>query len=173
MNPMGEVRRSVLGFVQRYPAAHAREVERQLGLSSRLASYHLESLVEEGRLRRIEEKGYLRYVTAETARALSDRDVAFLCVARRPPALKILLLLLSAAELPQGAITEALGLAKASTSYHLGALRDAGIALARTEGRNRYYRLADPEHARRMLAHYVPLPGQLDEFSRMWDDLFR
>jgi hypothetical protein len=41
----------------------------------------------------------------------------------------------------------------------------------RVEGRERWYSLHDPAFVRRSLASFHPLPGDLDAFSALWDDL--
>lgn len=165
------VRDRVLGFVSRYPGVHLRVVERELGLSDRLAAHHLDSLADEGLVRRLDDGGFARYVAAERADRLTRRERAFLALMRRPPALQIMVLLLAVDELPHREIAARLGLAKASTSYHLRALEGARIVDARDEGRQRHYSLADPTSTRDAIAEFGAIPGDLDEFSLMWDDL--
>lgn len=166
------VRERVLGFVLRYPGAHPRAIERTLGLSDRLAAHHLGALEAEGRLRRLDDVGFARYVESGRAARLTAEERRFLSLVRRPPALRIMVLLAARGELPQGDITRELRLAKASTSYHLAALLEARVASVREDGRNRYYSLRQPERARALIEEFGTLPGDLDEFSRMWDDLF-
>lgn len=164
-------RSRVLELVRRYPGVHEREIERQLGLSSRLAAYHLESLVADGEVARVEARGYVRYLPAESR--LSAADVELLCMLRRTPVLQVLLFLLREGEATAGAISAALGLAKPSASYHLGALLDAEVLAVRPAGRERWYRVADPAFVRRALARFEPVPGELDAFASVWDDLTR
>lgn len=166
------VRETVLRLVRAYPALHVREVERQLGLSSKLADHHLASLEAEGRVRRVEEAGFTRFLDAETAARMAEDELALLLLARRGPALRIMLLLLAEGEARPGALAEALGLAKASTSYHLKALAEAGVVEARQEGRERRYRLRDPERVRETLGRHPPLPAEIDDFARVWADLY-
>lgn len=160
----------MLAFVARYPGVHAREVERQMGLADRLAAYHLDALAKEGALARVDEGGYARFFPREAAR-LSPRALSFVCLMRRPPALQIALLLLSEGELTPGAMSERLGLARPSVSYHLKALLQEEVLAVREEGRERRYALRDPAFVSRSLASFHPLPGDLDAFSSLWDDL--
>ena len=90
---------------------------------------------------------------------------------RRPPALQIVLILLSEGELNPSALADALALARPSISYHLKPLLEEEIVKAREEGRSRHYRLCDKAYVSRMLASFHPLPGDLDAFSSLWDDL--
>ena len=171
MTSVPSVRERVLGFVLRYPGAHPRAIERELGLSDRLAAHHLESLEAEGVLARLEDRGFARYVAAERERKLTAADRRFLALVRRAPALQAIVLLAKRGELPQREITRELGLAKASTSYHLRALRDAGIVEVRELGRERLYSIRDPPRTLALLADFPPIPGDLDAFSQMWKDL--
>lgn len=166
------VRERVLGFVLRYPGAHPRAIERELGLSDRLAAHHLDALAEEGAIDRFEDGGFARYVARERAARLTEVERRHLVLVRRPPCLRIMLLLATQRELSQGDVSARLGLAKASTSYHLQALVEAGIVAARAEGRHRYYALRDARRTTALLEEFGALPGDLDEFSRMWNDLF-
>lgn len=161
------LRGEVLAFVARYPGVHAREVERRMGLAERLASYHLDALTAEGLLERVDQGGYARFFPREATQRLDARDLAFIGLMRRTPALHIVLLLLSEGESGPSALAEDLALARPSVSYQLKALQEAGVV----ERVERKYRLRDRDYVTRMLALFHPLPGDLDEFSALWDDL--
>ncbi len=158
--------------VQRYPGIHVREIERQLGLPSRLAAYHLEQLEHEGQVQCVHELGYARYFPAVGKPRWSRLEMEFLCLMRRAVALRITLLLLSDAELAQGDLARRLNLAKASTSYHLTLMQEAGLVKARRQGRQTFYSLVDEAHVRGMLANFTPIAEDLDSFTGMWNDLF-
>src|SRR5690348_1509882 len=158
---MTATRGTVLAFVRDYPGVHVREVERQLGLSNRLASYHLDALEKDGLVQRIAEKGYARFVPAATRPRWSGRDVAFVCLMRRGVAFRTVVLLLSQGEMTQGALARTLHLAKASTTYHLQLLEEAGVLDVEQRGRERWYRLADPAYVHGILADFHPLPEDL------------
>lgn len=170
---MTATRALVLAFVRDYPGVHAREVERQLSLSSRLASYHLDALEREGLLQRVAEKGYARFVPAATRPRWSARDVAFVCLMRRGVAFRCVVLLLARGEMTQGDLARTLHLAKSSTTYHLQLLIQAGIVAVEARGQEHWHRLADPAYVRGILADFHPLPEDLDPFERLWTDLFR
>jgi DNA-binding transcriptional ArsR family regulator len=162
----------VLQFVRDFPGVHAREVERRLGLSSKLADYHLAALEHEGLLDRVQEKGFARFVPRVTRPRWSAKDIAFLCLMRRAVAFRITLLLLSQGEMTPGALSKALVLAKPSTTYHLHMLEADGVVGVEPRGRERWYSLEDPERVRGLLAHFTPLPEDLDPFAKVWADLF-
>jgi predicted transcriptional regulator len=169
---MPEARDQVLAFVRAYPGVHVREVERRLGLSSRLAGYHLAALESEGIVERVQEKGYSRFLPRVTRPRWKAGDVAFLCLMRRTVAFRITLLLLSRGEMTQGDLARTLGLAKASTTYHLHLLEADRVVGFEARGRERWYSLRDPERVRGLLADFTPLPEDLDPFARVWQDLF-
>jgi len=169
---MPHTRRHVLEFVATYPGIHVREVERRLGLPSRLAAYHLEQLEHDGDVQCVHEAGYARYFVAIGKPRWSKRDLEFLCLMRRAVALRITLLLLSDDELAQGDLAKRLNLAKASTSYHLTLMLEAGLLRSRKDGRHTFYRLQDPAYVRGMLANFTPIAEDLDSFTGMWNDLF-
>lgn len=163
------VRQRILDFVRKYPATHEREMERRLGLPDRLAAYHLTRLVEEGLVSRVREKGYNRYWLAKDR--ASARTLRLTRLLRRDQANKIMLLLLENDELSHGEVSNRLSLSKATTSYHLSRLKDAGLVKSRDDGRSRFYFAADKLEARRVLSRLPPLPGPVNEFSELWDDL--
>lgn len=165
-------RRRVLDFVRAYPGVHGREVERRLHLTSRLANYHLDALAEEGTLQRLDAAGYTRFFPVIGHPRWSARDIRFLGLMRRPVALRIVVALLDAGETDHGSIAKVLHLPKASASYHLAMLEDAGILTARADGRHRLYSLGDEAYVRGALANFTPLPEDLESFEKVWQDLF-
>ncbi len=165
-------RARVQEFVSRYPGIHVREIERRLGLPTRLAAYHLEQLEHEGKVQCIQEPGYSRYFPSVGKPRWSRREMEFLCLMRNAVALRIAVLLLTESELAQGNLAGRLNLAKASTSYHLTLMLDAKLVKARKAGRQTFYSLADASYVRGMLANFTPIAEDLDSFTGMWNDLF-
>ena len=53
---------------------------------------------------------------------------------------------------------------QSNVSHHLAVLRDAGLVACRRDGRNQFYRLADPEVAR-LLEQVEGLAGKLDQVA--------
>lgn len=167
----GGVRGQVLAFVRTYPGVHVRSLERRLGLSSRLAAYHLAQLEGEGRVQCVHETGFARYFAAVGKPRWSADDVRFACLMRRAAALRIVILLAGEGGLTRDELGARLGLAKASVSYHLAMLADDGLVAADREGRRLVYRLADKESTLGRLANFTPLPDDLEPFDAMWHDL--
>lgn len=165
------VRQQVLGFVRQYPGVHVRALERQLGLSSRLAAYHLGQLESEGAVQCVHEAGFARYFAAVGKARLSADDVRFVCLMRRAAALRIVVLLAGGGPSTRDELGRRLGLARASVSYHLAMLADAGLVASRLDGRRRAYALLDEAATLGRLANFTPLPEDLEPFDRMWHDL--
>jgi predicted transcriptional regulator len=168
---MSDVRARVLEFVKAYPGVHERAVERGLELPNRLASYHLGLLESEGRVQRVQETGFARYFAAVGKPRWSQDDVKFLCLMRRPAALRITILLATAGELARQDLAERLTLARASVSYHLDRLAESRVLASRRDGRRILYRLADQAATLGRLANFTPLPDDLEPFDAMWHDL--
>lgn len=63
-----------------------------------------------------------------------------------------------------GELVRELGDEQSNVSHHLGTLRDAGLVLARREGRNQLYRLADGEVAQ-VLAQVKALANRLEHVA--------
>lgn len=168
---MPEVQRQVLAFVRNYPGAHVRAIERELRLSSRLASYHLELLEAAGQVQRIQETGYARFFPSVGAPRWSQEDLRFLCLMRRPAALRITVLLAREGGVTRRVLAERLGLARASISYHVGLLTDAGLVVTHRQGREQVYGLRDPAATLGRLANFTPLPDDLEPFDAMLADL--
>ena len=169
---MADVQSKVLAFIRRFPGVHPREMERRLGLSEHLATYHLDQLSRDGRVQRLDEAGYCRYFPALSRRTWSQRELSFIALMRRPVALRIVVLLLEGAR-SQGEIAKALAIAKSSASYHLSMLVAEGFATGKKDGRRRIYDLGDRAWIRGALAGFTPLPEAPEPFDRLWDDLIR
>lgn len=166
-----DVRERVLALVQAHPGLHERELERRLGLASRLTGYHLSVLEASGSLRRVQDSGYSRFFPVDPS--LSDQDLHDLCLLRRAPALRITVLLLSLGRAGNKALAQQLGLAKASVSYHLRLLVEAGVLSVTASGRHRHYELVEPTRIRTLLSRFSPLPEDLAPFEAVLDDLLR
>jgi len=68
---------------------------------------------------------------------------AELCKTFADPKRLIIITELRSGERTVGELVQILGISQAVVSRHLAVLRDRGVAIARREGRNVYYRLSD------------------------------
>lgn len=164
-----QARERILAFVSRYPGVHEREIERRLGLSGRLAAYHLEAMAQAGEVEAFMDGQYRRYVVRP--HSWTRRQLATLAGLRRPVALQVTVFLLSSGPRRHMDIARALGLAKASVSYHLALLVQAGVLEMWQAGRERIYAVRDPDAIQALLVVARPLPDDLGAFGEMWTAL--
>ncbi len=75
-------------------------------------------------------------------------------------------------ERPVGELAEAMGISQSNVSQHLAVMRQNGIVLARREGLNIYYRIANPKITRacglmrQVLVEHLESRGELAEIAR-------
>ena len=95
-------------------------------------------------MRNNEQKGRQNPDAASQTEARLWEMQADICQTLANPKRLRILNLLKDGELSVGAMVQALGMAKANLSQHLGVMRQKGILAARREGTSIYYRLATP-----------------------------
>lgn len=167
-----DVRKRVYDAIRRYPGIHVRGLERNVGVSAALVSYHLKKLVEEGFVEAHEQGGYARYYPTskgESAR-VTGADLPLVGLLREEVPLHVALLLLDHGPLTHGELVEKLGVAKSTASYHLAKLAEMGI-VERMPGSPKL-RLAQRDRIYRLLLAYNPTPDLLKSFADLWDDLY-
>lgn len=166
------VRQRVFGTVSRYPGLHLREIMRRVGTSSALAEYHLNVLEKHGLVTSTDDRGYRRFYPARSPRTpLSRDDKRFLGLARHPVALGIVLYLLERGRASHKDLTDVVTVTKSTVTYHLKTLQDASVVVRNLEDRT--FSLADAHRARQLLAAYGPTPDLVEEYGRMWEEIFR
>ena len=95
-------------------------------------------------VRNIEKKGKINLSPISEEEAQLWEMQADMCQTLANPKRLQILNLLKEGELSVGAMVEALGVAKANLSQHLGIMRQKGILAARRDGTTIYYHLATP-----------------------------
>lgn len=167
-----DVRKRVYDAVRRYPGIHVRGLERNVGVSAALVSYHLKKLLEEAFVEAHEQGGYARYYPTSKGKSASvtEADLPLVGLLREEVPLHVVLLLLDHGPLTHGELVERLGVAKSTASYHLAKLAEAGI-VARVPGSQKL-RLPERDRIYRLLLAYTPTPDLLQEFADLWGDLY-
>jgi len=84
-----------------------------------------------------------------------------------PARARMLALLLSGEARSAGELAKAVNVTPQTASSHLALLRDAGLVSLRTQGRHRYFTLADAEVAH--LLETLSLVAERDEVNRRWE----
>ncbi len=166
------LRNPVLRTIRNFPGIHLRGIVRQLSTSTALTRHHVQSLIQEGVVRAVHLGGFVRYFPAESFAELSTRDRRILNVLRQERPLEIALALLEFGAMQHRDLLEIVGGGKATLSYQLEKLVDAGVVTRVAKGPDRGYHLASPADVRRILARYDPLPEVLESVHDTWEDLF-
>ena len=162
--PSLEIRRRLLRLVSTYPGLHLRELARQAELTESLTGYHLDALVGEGVVESAEGGGFRRfYAVAGAAPSAQDRELMGLL--RHRVALQVSLILLDRGSATHLEITDALGLAKSTVSYHLARLVDSGLVVALPRGAG--VSLRDPRRVERLLLRWEPPRDLVDRFASL------
>lgn len=166
---MSEVMRDrVEEAVAAYPGIHLRGLVAHLGSSVALVRYHLQHLEAEGRVRRAEVGGFVRFFPPQVYKSMSRDERRMLNVLRQDRPLEIVLTLIEHGPLPHGHLLELVGGSKATLSYQLRKLEEAGVVA--TEGRG--FAVARPDAVRRVLVQYEPVPEQDRAVHELWDRIF-
>ncbi len=91
----------------------------------------------------------------------ADADLAAVAgLLGEPHRAQFMLALLAGDELPAGELAERAGASSSLSSAHLSKLLQAGLVAARSRGRQRYYRIADPKVAQAIEALLAIAPGR-------------
>jgi predicted transcriptional regulator len=163
-------RERLLAHVKNHPGVHVNALGRQLDLATGQVQYHLQRLRKGGAVVADEQYGRTHYF----APGYTDRERRTFALARRETARELMLLLIEWEDATAGDLTEELGIARSTLSYHADRLVEAGLVEQRRGDRGRVrYALVDPTETLRLLEEIQPsLPDRLlDRFTRLVDDL--
>lgn len=158
----------LIALARAYPGLHIREATRQLDTSVALVEYHLERLVGEGTLERVQDGRFLRIYPAAGSGKVPREDRRALHAVRSPVGLEVVLQLMVHGPMAHGAIAEALEMAKPTLSFHLRKLEAARVVARGGDG----YAVVDPERVARVLRAYRPTPNLRDRVARLWGDFY-
>ncbi len=161
-----ENRRLIFDFVRRFPGAYFREIQKATGLEVGTLSYHLEYLEERRLLSSQIEANRKRYFAAEIAHG----DKALLGLLRQAVPRKLVIQLLLHPGTTFSDLLPVAGVSKSTLSFHLKKLTDADVIAGERVGREKAYRVRDPEEASRILITYRAsfLDGLVDRFVETW-----
>jgi len=126
-------------------------------------------------IRNIEKKSKKPPISEEEARLWEMQ--ADICQTLANPKRLQILNLLKEGEMSVGAMVDALGVAKANLSQHLGVMRQKGILVSRREGTSIFYHLATPHIAeackimRLVLLEALTNRGELSRSIRLAENL--
>lgn len=168
---MTETRSRIASEVCDSPGIHFNELVRELDLAPGQVQHHVRRLCREDRV--IDESLYGRthYYPPE----FDDWERSVLALARRETTRDVLLYLLAEGSARPNEVTDALGVARSTLSYHVDRLVEAGLVEKRRDEHNGVTLVATrPEETARLLREVHPsLPARMtDRFERLVDNLF-
>lgn len=160
---------NILALVQEIPGLHFREIARRMETSIALVEYHLRQLDDEGRVFVEADASSKRVYCKDCGLDAFDRQL--LQVLRNELRAKILLYLLQQAPEPvrHMEITQALGIAKPSVSFHLKNLMERGLV---QKTKDRRFELLHEDALRMVLSNHKPAPSQDDTFLAAWSAFY-
>lgn len=163
-------RERLLAHVHEHPGVHVSALGRQLDLAPGQVQYHLRRLRKRDAVVADERYGRTHYFPP----GYDDRERRTLALARRETARGILFALLEREEATAGTLTDELGIARSTLSYHADRLVEADLVEQSKDERGRVrFSLVEREETLRLLGTIRPsLPERLvDRFTRLVDDL--
>jgi predicted transcriptional regulator len=166
---MSTVTEQVRSHVETKPGVHFNALAADLDIATGQAQYHLRKLRRAGDIIAEEIQGKTHYYSREYG-PWERRVLAF---ARRETARTILLHLLESGTLSADGLSDRLGVARSTVSWHVSALAEAGILEKSYGERGRVIvSLTDPDETRRLLAAVRPSLADrlIDRFTRLVDD---
>lgn len=159
-----DIKKRLVRLVETYPGLHLRELAREADVSEALAGYHLDRLEADDHVRSEAEAGFRRFYPVDAPAPTAD-ERELLNILRRAVPLEIVVYLLEEGASVHADVTDQLGLAKSTVTYHVSNLRDAGIVERLDDGR---FALSDPRRIERLLIRWEPPEDLTDRFADLW-----
>jgi len=166
---MSTVTEQVRSHVETKPGVHFNALAADLDIATGQAQYHLRKLRRAGDIVVEEIQGKTHYYSRE----YDPWERRVLAFARRETARTIILHLLESGTLSADELSDRLGVARSTVSWHVSALAEAGILEKSYGERGRVVvSLTDPDETRRLLAAVHPSLTErlIDRFIRLVDD---
>ncbi|QLH75038.1 MAG: winged helix-turn-helix transcriptional regulator [Methanomassiliicoccales archaeon] len=162
-----ENRRRIFEHIGKKPGTHIREMERELGLSIGVLTYHLDQLEMSGLIRSEGENRKSYFRTKDFTKA--DRQL--IANLRSKRAEQIALALLEKDGLSFREIREKLRVSNSTLSYHMGRLERMEIVTTSKVEREKVYHLKDREAVHLALMTIEKTEDPVAIFIRIWDAL--
>lgn len=161
-------RREIFQEIRATPGVHFRELLRRNEYAQGTLQYHLHWLEREGLVESEDDGEFTRYYASKS---FDTEDKNVLNALRRQYSRRILVHLASEGPLTTSELSEKLGKAKSTVSWHLSRLSEAGLVEKERDGRSVFYSLRDPEHVTRLYTTYQSSfrDRLLDSMHDLWD----
>ncbi|MCM1987567.1 winged helix-turn-helix transcriptional regulator [Methanococcoides seepicolus] len=164
-----KVRRRIYDLIRTFPGIHLRELERRPDIVIGSLQYHLHYLEKKRLIYSFKDEEFVRYFTRD--RILEENEKNILALLRRTGCRHILINLLQNEGMNNGELSNAIGLAPSTTSWHLNKLLRGQVITKIKNGRESHFVLNEPERVAELLICYKEsfLDSLLDNFAEMWD----
>jgi predicted transcriptional regulator len=161
-------RRAIYQHVAANPGTHFRELLDEFEYAQGTLQYQLRWLEDEALVEASDDGKYTRYYPAAE---FDEADRAVMNALRREYSRRVLAHLLSDGPLSTTELSDRLGKAKSTVSWHLSNLSEAGLVTNEREGRRVVYAVSDPERVRRLYAvHQRSFTDRVvDRLLGLWD----
>lgn len=171
-----DARRRVYEQVAKYPGLHLSEIARGAGMEVNHAKHHLRYLEKHALVSSQKEEGYWRFWPRREGSLGPQESVGvdqkkILALLRKPLPLHISLLLLNHEEMNHAELRQETGAAHGTMHYHLRKMEQDGVLESQKEGRERRYRLTQPEKMLALLLEHKPPDRLVQGFLEAWEAL--
>lgn len=165
-----ESRRRLYAYLEANPGTHMRELERALGMSTGMLTYHLDYLARAG-LIRVEDAGYRKHYFVAAQFRPEERGV--IALLRQTIPRRILIALLTSGSSSFQELLGTFGVAKSTLSFHLHKLTAAGLLSVRREEREHHYTVDRPDEVARLLIAIKESVADdaVERFVALWNRL--
>lgn len=140
-----ESRRAIYHAIADTPGIHFRALLDELDYAQGTLQYQLRWLAEEGLIDVSDDGKYTRYYPAAE---FDDADQTVMNALRREYSRRILAHLLADGALSTTELSDRLGKAQSTVSWHLSKLADADLVAKKRDGQQVLYRVSDPDRVR-------------------------
>lgn len=166
--PALDSRREIYRLVEEHPGIHFRDLLERLDYAQGTLQYHLRRLADDGLVAVSDDGKYTRYYPAGE---FSESDRAVMNALRRTYSRRIIAHLLADGPLTTAELSDRLGKARSTISWHLSKLVDANLVTKERDGVAVYYALSDPDRARYLYTiHRKSFTDRLvDRLLGLWD----
>lgn len=151
------VRRRIFNYIRHVPGSYLRQMQRELGIPLATLEYHLYRMERQGT---VVTRNLARFKAYFTCTSLDRRDRDYLYFLRQRMPRRIAREVLRSPDLTFSELSRRFAVSASTVSFHLSKLVRVGMVDVAVLGRERSYRLAEPDRVRQLLEQYcVPRPG--------------
>lgn len=162
-----ESRRDIYNFIQRYPGAYPREIERGVNMPLSVIDHHLRYL-EKNEMVGVDFDGY--YKRYYPIKKIDYRDRKIISLMRQKNPRRITIFLMMEPHATYKKILKMLDVSPSTVSFHLKKLRESGIIEQTKINKENVYYVTDKERIAKILVTYKSsfVDNLVDRFVDVW-----